>query len=174
MYLPRSLYLFMPFCVVSVFCYVCARCTQGFNVEISASERAMLAYFLAKLHRADPDIIVGHNLSGFALEVSVRTPCMSQGWEPSPVLTFVVSLGFSFSWEWCTWCKWMTLLYSCAKIVHNMINIILQLEPCMLDVLLHLSCVVSLVYNTCMLLITTPIRCCSTECLCARCRSGPE
>ena len=43
--------------------------TQGFNVEISPSERAMLAYFLAKLHRADPDIIVGHNLSSYALEV---------------------------------------------------------------------------------------------------------
>ena len=29
----------------------------------------MLAYFLAKLHRVDPDIIVGHNMGSFALEV---------------------------------------------------------------------------------------------------------
>lgn len=42
---------------------------QGFNVEVSPSERAMLAYFLAKLHRVDPDIIVGHNMGSFALEV---------------------------------------------------------------------------------------------------------
>lgn len=31
---------------------------QNFNVEVTPSERAMLAYFLAKLHRIDPDIIV--------------------------------------------------------------------------------------------------------------------
>ena len=29
----------------------------------------MLGYFLAKLHRVDPDIIVGHNLTSFGLEV---------------------------------------------------------------------------------------------------------
>ncbi len=29
----------------------------------------MLGYFLAKLHRADPDLIVGHNLTGFGFEV---------------------------------------------------------------------------------------------------------
>ena len=42
---------------------------QGFNVEISPSERALLGYFLAKLHRLDPDVVVGHNLAGFGLEV---------------------------------------------------------------------------------------------------------
>lgn len=38
-------------------------------MEVSPSERAMLGYFLAKLHRVDPDIIVGHNLTSFAFEV---------------------------------------------------------------------------------------------------------
>ncbi len=42
---------------------------QGFNVEVSPSERALLGYFLAKLHRFDPDVIVGHNLTSFGLEV---------------------------------------------------------------------------------------------------------
>ncbi len=42
---------------------------QGFNVEVSPSERAMLGYFLAKLHRVDPDLLVGHNLGAFGLEV---------------------------------------------------------------------------------------------------------
>ena len=31
---------------------------QRFNVEVTPTERAMLAYLLAKVHRIDPDIIV--------------------------------------------------------------------------------------------------------------------
>jgi len=42
---------------------------KGFNIEVASSERGMLAYFLAKLHRVDPDVIVGHNLSSLELEV---------------------------------------------------------------------------------------------------------
>lgn len=36
---------------------------------MSPSERALLGYFLAKLYRVDPDILVGHNLTSFGLEV---------------------------------------------------------------------------------------------------------
>lgn len=50
-------------------CLVNLSSIQGFNVEVSPSERAMLGYFLAKLHRVDPDLIVGHNLTGFGFEV---------------------------------------------------------------------------------------------------------
>lgn len=32
--------------------------SKRFNVETTPSERSMLGYFLAKLHRIDPDIIV--------------------------------------------------------------------------------------------------------------------
>ena len=31
---------------------------QRINVEVASSERALLAYLLAKIHRVDPDIIV--------------------------------------------------------------------------------------------------------------------
>eukprot|EP00730_Choanoeca_flexa_P004366 TRINITY_DN11674_c3_g2_i1.p1 TRINITY_DN11674_c3_g2~~TRINITY_DN11674_c3_g2_i1.p1 ORF type:complete len:1089 (+),score=318.58 TRINITY_DN11674_c3_g2_i1:255-3269(+) len=39
------------------------------RVETMASERALLAYFLAKVQNIDPDVIVGHNISGFDLDV---------------------------------------------------------------------------------------------------------
>lgn len=39
------------------------------SVELSGSERALLAFFMVKLFRIDPDVIVGHNLFGFDLDV---------------------------------------------------------------------------------------------------------
>jgi DNA polymerase alpha subunit A len=36
---------------------------------IHANERALLSWFLAKLHAVDPDVIVGHNWLGFDLDV---------------------------------------------------------------------------------------------------------
>ncbi|CAI8021304.1 DNA polymerase alpha catalytic subunit [Geodia barretti] len=42
---------------------------KRFNVEVSLSERALLAFLLAKIHRMDPDVIVGHNLTGYQLAV---------------------------------------------------------------------------------------------------------
>jgi DNA polymerase alpha subunit A len=42
---------------------------KRFNVEVAPSERALLAYLLAKIHRVDPDIIVGHNLASYQLAV---------------------------------------------------------------------------------------------------------
>lgn len=38
-------------------------------VELSGSERSLLAFFLAKVSVIDPDVIVGHNLFGFDLDV---------------------------------------------------------------------------------------------------------
>lgn len=34
---------------------------------MTPSERALLAYILAKVHRVDPDVIVGHGLSSLGL-----------------------------------------------------------------------------------------------------------
>lgn len=39
------------------------------NVELSGSERTLLAFFITKVFRIDPDVIVGHNLFGFDLDV---------------------------------------------------------------------------------------------------------
>uniref|UniRef100_A0A674HWU5 DNA polymerase n=1 Tax=Terrapene triunguis TaxID=2587831 RepID=A0A674HWU5_9SAUR len=40
--------------------------------EIAATERTLLGFFLAKVHKIDPDIIVGHNIYGFDLEVLLQ------------------------------------------------------------------------------------------------------
>uniref|UniRef100_A0A8C4VQ49 DNA polymerase n=1 Tax=Gopherus evgoodei TaxID=1825980 RepID=A0A8C4VQ49_9SAUR len=40
--------------------------------EIAATERTLLGFFLAKIHKIDPDIIVGHNIYGFDLEVLLQ------------------------------------------------------------------------------------------------------
>eukprot|EP00731_Ephydatia_muelleri_P030456 Em0021g979a len=42
---------------------------EHISVEVTSNERALLAYFLAKVHKIDADIIVGHNISSFDLEV---------------------------------------------------------------------------------------------------------
>ncbi|XP_071798357.1 DNA polymerase alpha catalytic subunit-like [Asterias amurensis] len=42
---------------------------QKSKVEIMATERALLGFFLAKVHKIDPDIIVGHDIFGFDLDV---------------------------------------------------------------------------------------------------------
>ncbi|XP_054978992.1 DNA polymerase alpha catalytic subunit [Sorex araneus] len=42
------------------------------KVEIAATERTLLGFFLAKVHKLDPDIIVGHNIYGFELEVLLQ------------------------------------------------------------------------------------------------------
>lgn len=39
------------------------------NIQVSASERALLNCFLALISRVDPDVIVGHNVIGFGLDV---------------------------------------------------------------------------------------------------------
>ncbi|XP_038050658.1 DNA polymerase alpha catalytic subunit-like [Patiria miniata] len=42
---------------------------QNSKVEIMPTERALLGYFLAKIHKIDPDVIVGHDIFGFDLDV---------------------------------------------------------------------------------------------------------
>ncbi|XP_031752563.1 DNA polymerase alpha catalytic subunit isoform X3 [Xenopus tropicalis] len=42
------------------------------NIEIALTERTLLGFFLAKIHKIDPDIIVGHDIYGFDLEVLLQ------------------------------------------------------------------------------------------------------
>uniref|UniRef100_A0A8C2JH89 DNA polymerase n=1 Tax=Cyprinus carpio TaxID=7962 RepID=A0A8C2JH89_CYPCA len=41
-------------------------------VEIAGTERALLGFFLAKMHKIDPDVLVGHDIFGFDLEVLLQ------------------------------------------------------------------------------------------------------
>uniref|UniRef100_A0A667HVC2 DNA polymerase n=1 Tax=Lynx canadensis TaxID=61383 RepID=A0A667HVC2_LYNCA len=45
---------------------------KNVKVEIAATERTLLGFFLAKVHKIDPDVIVGHNIYGFELEVLLQ------------------------------------------------------------------------------------------------------
>ncbi|XP_021572093.1 DNA polymerase alpha catalytic subunit [Carlito syrichta] len=67
------------FCVVSkpkdcIFPYAFKEVTEKKNVkvEVAATERTLLGFFLAKVHKIDPDVIVGHNIYGFELEVLLQ------------------------------------------------------------------------------------------------------
>ncbi|XP_062039576.1 DNA polymerase alpha catalytic subunit isoform X1 [Lepus europaeus] len=67
------------FCVVSkpkdcIFPYAFTEVIKEKNVkvEVAATERTLLGFFLAKVHKIDPDIIVGHNIYGFDLEVLLQ------------------------------------------------------------------------------------------------------
>ncbi|XP_068200124.1 DNA polymerase alpha catalytic subunit [Antennarius striatus] len=42
------------------------------KVEIAASERTLLGFFLAKMHKIDPDVLVGHDIFGFDLDVILQ------------------------------------------------------------------------------------------------------
>ncbi|KAJ3091647.1 DNA-directed DNA polymerase alpha catalytic subunit pol1 [Quaeritorhiza haematococci] len=43
---------------------------QGFvKLEVSKNERGLLSYLMAQMHRIDPDVLVGHNIIGFGLDV---------------------------------------------------------------------------------------------------------
>ncbi|XP_061523042.1 DNA polymerase alpha catalytic subunit [Phycodurus eques] len=42
------------------------------KVEIATTERTLLGFFLAKLHKIDPDVLVGHDIFGFDLEVLLQ------------------------------------------------------------------------------------------------------
>ncbi|NWR74366.1 DPOLA polymerase, partial [Centropus unirufus] len=42
------------------------------RIEIAATERTLLGFFLAKIHKIDPDVVVGHNIYGFDLEVLLQ------------------------------------------------------------------------------------------------------
>ncbi|XP_063811770.1 DNA polymerase alpha catalytic subunit isoform X2 [Pseudophryne corroboree] len=42
------------------------------NIEIALTERTLLGFFLAKIHKIDPDVIVGHDIYGFDLEVLLQ------------------------------------------------------------------------------------------------------
>ncbi|XP_077592507.1 DNA polymerase alpha catalytic subunit isoform X2 [Stigmatopora nigra] len=42
------------------------------KVEIASSERTLLGFFLAKMHKIDPDVLVGHDIFGFDLEVLLQ------------------------------------------------------------------------------------------------------
>ncbi|KAL1006634.1 hypothetical protein UPYG_G00074730 [Umbra pygmaea] len=52
------------------------------KVEIAATERTLLGFFLAKMHKIDPDVIVGHDIFGFDLEVLLQriTVCKVPHW----------------------------------------------------------------------------------------------
>ncbi|XP_073255535.1 DNA polymerase alpha catalytic subunit-like isoform X1 [Porites lutea] len=39
------------------------------KMEITASERALLGLFMAKIHKIDPDVLVGHDIYGFDLDL---------------------------------------------------------------------------------------------------------
>ncbi|ERE64155.1 DNA polymerase alpha catalytic subunit isoform 1 [Cricetulus griseus] len=45
---------------------------KNMKVEVAATERTLLGFFLAKVHKIDPDILVGHNICGFELEVLLQ------------------------------------------------------------------------------------------------------
>uniref|UniRef100_A0A5F8GFC4 DNA polymerase n=1 Tax=Monodelphis domestica TaxID=13616 RepID=A0A5F8GFC4_MONDO len=45
---------------------------KNVNIEIAATERTLLGFFLAKVHKIDPDVIVGHNIYGFDLEILLQ------------------------------------------------------------------------------------------------------
>ncbi|XP_041439483.1 DNA polymerase alpha catalytic subunit-like isoform X1 [Xenopus laevis] len=42
------------------------------NIEIALTERTLLGFFLSKIHKIDPDVIVGHDIYGFDLEVLLQ------------------------------------------------------------------------------------------------------
>ncbi|XP_061211120.1 DNA polymerase alpha catalytic subunit isoform X4 [Neopsephotus bourkii] len=67
------------FCVVSkpndcIFPYDFKEVIKRKNakIEIAATERTLLGFFLAKIHKIDPDVVVGHNIYGFDLEVLLQ------------------------------------------------------------------------------------------------------
>ncbi|XP_060090074.1 DNA polymerase alpha catalytic subunit [Heteronotia binoei] len=46
--------------------------TKNAKIEIAGTERMLLGFFLAKVHKIDPDVIVGHNIYGFDMEVLLQ------------------------------------------------------------------------------------------------------
>nr|CBN81881.1 DNA polymerase alpha catalytic subunit [Dicentrarchus labrax] len=67
------------FCVVSkpadcIFPYDFKEAVKKKNgkVEIASTERTLLGFFLAKMHKIDPDVLVGHDIFGFDLEVILQ------------------------------------------------------------------------------------------------------
>ncbi|XP_076014458.1 DNA polymerase alpha catalytic subunit [Genypterus blacodes] len=77
------------FCVVSkptdcIFPYDFKDAVKKKNgkVEIAATERTLLGFFLAKMHKIDPDVLVGHDIFGFDLEVLLQriTVCKVPHW----------------------------------------------------------------------------------------------
>ncbi|XP_029004027.1 DNA polymerase alpha catalytic subunit [Betta splendens] len=67
------------FCVVSkptdcIFPYDFNEAVRKKNgkVEIVTTERTLLGFFLAKMHKIDPDVLVGHDIFGFDLEVLLQ------------------------------------------------------------------------------------------------------
>uniref|UniRef100_A0A7M5XKP6 DNA polymerase n=1 Tax=Clytia hemisphaerica TaxID=252671 RepID=A0A7M5XKP6_9CNID len=45
------------------------RASTNANIQVSPNERAMLGLFLAKIQQIDPDVLVGHDIHGFDLDV---------------------------------------------------------------------------------------------------------
>uniref|UniRef100_I3KAC7 DNA polymerase n=1 Tax=Oreochromis niloticus TaxID=8128 RepID=I3KAC7_ORENI len=67
------------FCVISrpadcIFPYDFKEAVRKKNgkVEIASTERTLLGFFLAKMHKIDPDVLVGHDIFGFDLEVLLQ------------------------------------------------------------------------------------------------------
>ncbi|KAM4718751.1 DNA polymerase alpha catalytic subunit isoform 2-T2 [Anableps anableps] len=67
------------FCVISkpsdyIFPYDFKEAVRKKNVkvEMATSERTLLGCFLAKMHKIDPDVLVGHDIFGFDLEVLLQ------------------------------------------------------------------------------------------------------
>eukprot|EP00941_MAST-03F_sp_MAST-3F-sp1_P002310 g2310.t1 len=52
------------------------------TLEVTGNERALLNYLVARIHKIDPDVIVGHNIYGFSLDVMLHRmqACRVAGW----------------------------------------------------------------------------------------------
>ncbi|KAK2155699.1 hypothetical protein LSH36_233g04020 [Paralvinella palmiformis] len=46
--------------------------SKSMKIDVMGSERAMLGFLLAKIHKVDPDLIVGHDIFGFDIDVLIH------------------------------------------------------------------------------------------------------
>nr|XP_032834503.1 DNA polymerase alpha catalytic subunit isoform X2 [Petromyzon marinus] len=55
---------------------------QSMKMEVFVTERALLGFLLAKIHVTDPDVLVGHDIVGFDLEVLLQriSACKAPHW----------------------------------------------------------------------------------------------
>uniref|UniRef100_H2Y7K4 DNA polymerase n=1 Tax=Ciona savignyi TaxID=51511 RepID=H2Y7K4_CIOSA len=55
---------------------------RGLNVDVVGTERSLLSWFLAKIFKIDPDIVIGHDVVNFDLDVMLHriTTCKVAHW----------------------------------------------------------------------------------------------
>ena len=104
-----------------------SRSCSDSKIETAVNERALLNLLMSRLHRLDPDVILGHNIRGFDLDVLMRRMEHNKV-EVWSKVSMVVLSGWPGWSGWSGWSDWSGLLFWLTHAREVLCNLICHVD----------------------------------------------